>query len=70
MGGAHAGDEPDGAAVPEGVVQPGHGLAYGLQQMAHGAVQMFYNTDEAEEGVRAFNEKRPPDFSLYRKQSW
>ena len=44
--------------------------AYGLQQMAHGAVQMFYNTDEAEEGVRAFNEKRPPDFSPYRKQSW
>ena len=44
--------------------------AYGLQQMAHGAVQMFYNTDEAEEGVRAFNEKRPPDFSAYRKQSW
>lgn len=44
--------------------------AYGLQQMAHGAVQMFYNTDEAEEGVRAFNEKRPPDFSPYRKQNW
>lgn len=44
--------------------------AYGLQQMAHGAVQMFYNTDEAQEGALAFNEKRPPDFTPYRKQSW
>ena len=44
--------------------------AYGLQQMAHGAVHLFYNTDEAEEGTRAFNEKRPPDFSPYRKQGW
>ncbi len=44
--------------------------AYGLQQMAHGAVHLFYSTSEAEEGVRAFNEKRPPDFSPYRKQGW
>ena len=63
VGGSDAGDEPDGAALPESVVQSGHGLAYGLQQMAHGAVQMYYNTEEAQEGARAFNEKRPPDFS-------
>ena len=44
--------------------------AYGLQQMAHGAVHLFYNTDEAAEGVRAFNEKRPPDFAPFRRQSW
>ena len=44
--------------------------AYGLQQMAHGAVHLFYNTEEAQEGVRAFNEKRPPDFSPYRRQGW
>ena len=44
--------------------------AYGLQQMAHGAVHLFYNTGEAQEGVRAFTEKRPPDFTPYRKQGW
>jgi naphthoate synthase len=43
---------------------------YGLQAMAHGAVSMFYNTEEAEEGVQAFREKRKPDFSPYRKQRW
>ena len=43
---------------------------YGLQAMAHGAVSMFYNTAEAQEGVEAFKEKRKADFSPYRKQSW
>ena len=43
---------------------------YGLQAMAHGAVSMFYNTAEAQEGAEAFREKRKPDFSPYRKQSW
>ena len=44
--------------------------AYGLQAMSHGAVSMFYGTEESEEGVQAFREKRKPDFSPYRKQSW
>lgn len=44
--------------------------AYGLQQMAHGAVHLFYATDEAEEGARAFNEKRPPNFTPFHKQAW
>ena len=53
--------------VPEGVVQPGHWSTgrtgcsrWRRAKMEALAVQMFYNTDEAEEGVRAFNEKRPP----------
>ena len=43
---------------------------YGLQAMAHGAVSLFYDTDEAAEGARAFLEKRQPDFSRFRRQSW
>ena len=27
---------------------------------------MFTETDEAREGINAFNEKRPPDFAEYR----
>ncbi len=44
--------------------------AYGLQQMAHGAVHMYYETEEAQEGANAFNEKRKPNFSKFRNQTW
>jgi len=37
----------------------------GLQQLAGDATLLFYLTDEAQEGKRAFLEKRPPDFSKY-----
>jgi naphthoate synthase len=40
------------------------GLA-GLQELAGDATMLFYLTDEAHEGSRAFLEKRPPDFSRY-----
>lgn len=39
----------------------------GITQMAMGALAMFYNTEEAMEGRNAFVEKRPVDFSKYRK---
>ena len=38
----------------------------GVGQMAFSALTMFTGTDEAKEGMNAFNEKRPPDFSPYR----
>lgn len=38
----------------------------GVGYMAFDALELFVETDEAREGVRAFNEKRPPDFSPYR----
>jgi dihydroxynaphthoic acid synthetase len=41
-----------------------HFMAIG--SMAYTTLKMFGETPEAEEGIRAFNEKRPPDFSKYR----
>ena len=43
---------------------------YGLQALAHGATSLFYATEEGNEGRRAFLEKRPPDFSPYRRTPW
>jgi naphthoate synthase len=40
------------------------GLA-GLQEFAGNATGLYYTTDEAQEGSRAFLEKRPPDFSRF-----
>jgi naphthoate synthase len=40
------------------------GLA-GLQEFAGNATGLYYTTDEAHEGSRAFLEKRPPDFSTF-----
>ncbi|MGX6447925.1 enoyl-CoA hydratase-related protein [Patulibacter sp. S7RM1-6] len=35
-------------------------------QMAYTQLKMFTESDEAKEGIKAFNEKRQPDFSPYR----
>jgi naphthoate synthase len=40
------------------------GLA-GLQEFAGNTTGLYYTTDEAHEGSRAFLEKRPPDFTRY-----
>jgi naphthoate synthase len=37
-----------------------------IGQMAFSSLAMFTDTDEAKEGIAAFNEKRAPDFSAYR----
>lgn len=39
----------------------------GISQLAMGSLAMFYNTDESAEGMNAFVEKRPADFSKFRK---
>jgi 2-ketocyclohexanecarboxyl-CoA hydrolase len=31
------------------------------------ALKLYYETDESKEGVRAFNEKRKPEFRKYAK---
>ena len=38
----------------------------GVGQMAFTSLVMFTDTDEAKEGIAAFNDKRPPEFSPYR----
>ena len=39
----------------------------GISQMSLNAVRLFYDTEESQEGARAFNEKRKPDFHKYAK---
>jgi naphthoate synthase len=43
------------------------GLA-GVQQLAGDATLRYYMGEEAQEGRDAFNEKRPPDFSMFPKR--
>lgn len=38
----------------------------GIGQMAYSALKLFGESDEALEGITAFNEKRPPEFAKYR----
>jgi naphthoate synthase len=37
-----------------------------IGQMAYSSLTLFTQTDEAQEGIAAFNEKRPPEFAAFR----
>ncbi len=39
----------------------------GLQELAGNATMLFYMTEEGQEGRNAFNEKRAPDFSKFKR---
>src|ERR671933_430981 len=41
----------------------------GIGQVAFSGLGLFVESDEAQEGVRAFNEKRAPDFTPYRARA-
>jgi naphthoate synthase len=43
---------------------------YGIQNLAHGATALYYETEECAEGTRAFLEKREPDFGRFRQHPW
>ena len=45
-----------------------YGLA-GIQQLAHDANLLFYMSEEAQEGRRAYMEKRKPDFSQFPRRA-
>jgi naphthoate synthase len=38
----------------------------GIGALSHINLELFVKTDEAKEGLNAFNEKRPPVFSRFR----
>ena len=38
---------------------------FAIGNMGMQALSMYYATEESQEGVRAFNEKRKPDFRKY-----
>jgi naphthoate synthase len=40
----------------------------GLQELAGNTTMLFYMSEEGQEGRNAFNEKRPPDFSKFKRQ--
>ncbi len=39
----------------------------GIATMGFASLDLYVETDEAKEGVRAFNEKRDPEFGAYRR---
>jgi len=41
----------------------------GIQQLAHDANLLFYESEEAREGRDAYREKRPPDFSRFPRRA-
>ncbi len=41
----------------------------GIQQLAHDANLLFYMSEEAQEGRRAYIEKRQPDFSQFPRRA-
>jgi naphthoate synthase len=41
----------------------------GLGQIAFSGLGLFVDSEEAQEGVRAFNEKREPDFGRFRARA-
>ncbi len=43
---------------------------YGIQNLAHGANALYYDTEECQEGTSAFLEKRAPNFARFRKHPW
>ena len=43
---------------------------YGIQNLAHGATALYYDTEEGREGTTAFLEKRPPEFARFRRHPW
>lgn len=59
--------QPDGAALPEAALNADCDGQAGLQELAGNATMLFYMTEEGQEGRNAFNQKRQPDFSKFKR---
>jgi len=57
----------DRLGARQAVVQRGQREYSRISQLSLNAVKLFYDTAESKEGVRAFSEKRKPDFHKYVK---
>ena len=63
----NAAKQPDGAALPEAALNADCDGQAGLQELAGNATMLFYMTEEGQEGRNAFNQKRQPDFSKFKR---
>ena len=61
------GAQPDGHRHRQTLVQCRQRNYRGISAMGLQALTLFYGTEESREGVRAFREKRKPDFRKYAK---
>ncbi len=59
--------QSDGAALPESGAECRCDGQAGLQELAGNATMLFYMTEEGQEGRNAFNQKRQPDFSKFKR---
>jgi 2-ketocyclohexanecarboxyl-CoA hydrolase len=59
--------QPHGHRHRQAQLQHGHRAPGGIAGMGMYALKLYYDTEESREGVKAFKEKRKPDFRKYAK---
>lgn len=57
--------QPDGVGPGQASLNADSESIRGLSSLGMQALALYYQSDESREGVRAFQEKRPPEFRKY-----